>query len=66
MTAIRATSEPIVARSEGGEVHLSPDDGLTWIIFRTENAWAAWLEMLDRLQVSYDLDNWRSPIGADR
>jgi hypothetical protein len=59
MTGIRVTSEPTVARSQDGTVHVLLDDDNHWAVFRTEAHYRAWREQLDREEVSFDLDHWR-------
>ncbi len=55
MTAIFAADEPLIERSQSGTVHVSHDDGETWIRFRTAEHYNRVREAMDREQVAHDL-----------
>jgi hypothetical protein len=61
MTAIRVSTEPLVARSQDGTVHVQLDDD-TWAVFRTEAHYVNWREFLDREQIGHDQSAYWSRV----
>lgn len=49
-----ADDEPIIERGANGTVHVSYDEGLHWITFRTPEHWNAVREFCDREQVDHE------------
>jgi hypothetical protein len=61
VTAIRVATEPLVARSQDGTVHVQLDDD-TWAVFRTDAHYIAWREFLDREQIGHDQSAYWSRV----
>ena len=60
-----ATGDTLVERSATGTVHVSFDDGVSWVQFRTENHYRAVREALDREELAHETAAYQQ-FGAEQ